>query len=362
MLISLVGKFHLLEMIRLFACTFLVFHSTVWAADDDCKWSKHEDSPETYFVNLDRSKDRRANIERHLDKVGMSHRRVRGITPKEIYIPEDVEKSWRTAQCILKTSWVPPEKKNLDNTSPYVHQSSFMTSLCGRGKMKNNPKELGCTTSHLLAMRNAVYSSSPNRYALIIEDDVQFPFDVNWNELAKSAPEDFNILQLFNSNEVTMTQSWEAYTKNNTNLWTLRPSKKFFDFWSTCAYMIDKVKMKPIIDAVIFDVNGWTSFNVIAGMSMNPKCVPAACCKNGSNYDNFIKTPPCVWAPRGYQAGLLSLDCFRWTLLVMHLFLLCMIANVDHCDASFFLCRLLHLCHGKDLHAEHSSHCQWRWR
>jgi GR25 family glycosyltransferase involved in LPS biosynthesis len=308
MLIRSAGRAPMIKMIQLFGSVCLLFHSTILANDEDCKWSKHVGAPETYYINLDRSKDRRANMERHLDNVGMSHFRVRGISPKEIYIPEDIENTWRTAQCKMKTDWVPPAKKSIDYTSAYVHHSSFMTALCGRGKKKNTPKELGCTTSHLMAMRNAIYSNSPNRYALIVEDDVQFPFDVDWNELAKSAPEDFSILQLFNSNEATMTQTWNAYTKNSSDLWTLRGSKKYFDFWSTCAYLVDKVKMKSVIDAVIFEVNGWTSFNVIAGMNMNPSCVPAACCANGTDYENFIKTPPCVWAPRGYQAGSTPLD------------------------------------------------------
>ena len=48
-------------------------------------------------------------------------------------------------------------------------------------------------------MRLAIYSkTAKSRYALIIEDDVFFPFDVNWNELAQSAPPGFGILQLFN--------------------------------------------------------------------------------------------------------------------------------------------------------------------
>ena len=69
-----------------------------------------------------------------------------------------------------------------------------MSGLCGRGKdksgkEKNFIKELGCTTSHLLAMREAIYSTTAtSRYAIIIEDDVKFPFDVDYEELTKTAP------------------------------------------------------------------------------------------------------------------------------------------------------------------------------
>jgi GR25 family glycosyltransferase involved in LPS biosynthesis len=281
----------------------LLLQLAVKAVDEDCKWSKRDASPDVYFINMDKSADRKVNMERHLTNVGLEHRRIRGLTPKEIYIPEDIESTWRTAQCKLQTSWSPPVRRNMDSTSAYTRYTTFMTSLCGRGKKKNNPKELGCTTSHLMAMRDAVYSKSKSRYALIIEDDVQFPFDVDWNALALTAPKDFVILQLFNSNQATMSQTWGSYKKNNDNLWSQRNAMKFFDFWSTCAYLIDRVAMKPIIDKVIFDVNGWTSFNIIAGINMNPTCVPAECCINGTNYENFIHKAPCVWAPRGFQAG-----------------------------------------------------------
>lgn len=44
--------------------------------------------------------------------------------------------------------------------------------------------------SHLVAMRTAIYSSTAtSRYALIVEDDVQFPFDIDYEALAASAPE-----------------------------------------------------------------------------------------------------------------------------------------------------------------------------
>jgi hypothetical protein len=190
---------------------------------------------------MDKSIDRRFSMERHLSKVGFTHHRVRGITPQEIYIPEDIEETWRTAWCKLKTAWNPPHKKNVDAFSAYYPYSAFMTSLCGRGKKKNNPKELGCTTSHLLAMREAVYSpKSASRYALIVEDDVYFPFDVDWSGMARSAPAGFGILQLFNSNENTMTDLWKIYQRDKSYLWVDRDKKRDFSFWSTCAYLIDR--------------------------------------------------------------------------------------------------------------------------
>jgi hypothetical protein len=93
-----------------------------------------------------------------------------------------------------------------------------------------------------------------------------------------------------------MRAGWESYKKKNI-LWMDR-NIGAFNFWSTCAYLIDRVVMKDIIDKVIFERDGWLQFKVIAGITT--PCVPAECCpKEG---DQFIATPPCVWAPRGYQA------------------------------------------------------------
>eukprot|EP00128_Syssomonas_multiformis_P015332 Colp12_sorted_trinity150504_noHs@25346 len=98
----------------------------------------------------------------------------------------------------------------------------------------------------------------------------------------------------------------EKYVQNSANLWIKRHPVKYFDFWSTCAYLIDRVAMKPVIDAVVSEVNGWVQLRVVAGIS-NP-CVPKECCSAGagefSGNDNlhFVVKPPCVWAPRGYQA------------------------------------------------------------
>jgi hypothetical protein len=66
--------------------------------------------------------------------------------------------------------------------------------------------------------------------------------------------------------------------------------------------------MKSVVDAVVFTVNGWTSFNVIAGVTS--PCVPQQCCNgtsgtHGNGGNTFISKPPCVYAPRGYQAGMI---------------------------------------------------------
>ena len=50
----------------------------------------------------------------------------------------------------------------------------------------------------------------------------------------------------------------------NNELWSLRTMNNF-DYWSTCAYLIDRVVMKDIVDKVIYEKNGWLNYKLIAG-------------------------------------------------------------------------------------------------
>jgi len=45
-----------------------------------------------------------------------------------------------------------------------------------------------------------------------------------------------------------------------------------FDYWSTCAYLIDRVVMKDIVDKVIYEKNGWINFKLIAGKKFCELC------------------------------------------------------------------------------------------
>jgi GR25 family glycosyltransferase involved in LPS biosynthesis len=287
------------------------------SGEEKCQWPTKKQygsttKPDIYYINMDKSRDRRVAMEAHLSEMGLSYHRIRGLPYQEIYIPDDIQKTWETRWCMLETEQkIPPRDSVIkDKKNPLHNMTAIMAGLCGRKrdvkKNKGNvPKELGCTSSHLIAMREAIYSESRSRYALIIEDDVQFPFDVDWEELARSAPAGFGILQLFNSNQASMEETWLKYLKKN-KLWIQRLPMKFMDFWSTCAYLIDRIVMKPLVDSVIYEKDGWLQLKVIAGI--NGPCVPDKCCvaSNSSNpavrNDKFVGKPPCVWAPRGYQA------------------------------------------------------------
>ena len=99
--------------------------------------------------------------------------------------------------------------------------------------------ELACTVSHLLAIRKAVDANHPrynsmmslcicirrlslllyflylrfSGYAVIAEDDIIFPFDLDFEAMVASAPSDWGILQIFNSNPWSMKNSWQRFLR-----------------------------------------------------------------------------------------------------------------------------------------------------
>lgn len=167
----------------------------------ECKYEDRKDAPEVFYINMDRSVDRNLNMVDHLKQLKFRFQRIRGIIPSEIYIPTDIQNTWQTRWCMLETEEIIPDKSTVaTNQSHTLYKyNSIMLALCGRGNKKNTQKELGCVTSHLVAMRTAIYSpSATSRYALIVEDDVYFPFDIDFDALALSAPKGFgNVNILF---------------------------------------------------------------------------------------------------------------------------------------------------------------------
>jgi hypothetical protein len=215
----------------------------------ECSWSWKKSDPIIYYVNMDKSTSRRKEMEKQFTNMGIKFERFRGLTLSNIHIPEDLQSTWNTKQARYETEeldysdllwgksrqYKPNYGTNFhlslsDKELKEVGQNGdregdgddhrlqiVVTGLYGRRRV-NRLAELGCTISHLMAMRRAIYSDllpngthSQSRYAIITEDDVVFPFDVDWDALVRSAPHSFGILQLFNSNEETMQSTYNNY-------------------------------------------------------------------------------------------------------------------------------------------------------
>jgi len=258
--------------------------------------SKQNDvQPIAYWINLDRSEDRRYHMANMLNYWKMPHKRVKA------YTPDDMEVSKRLlnySHCEIQDV-ESLYASRIGNQRPPVKPHIRVVELCGRPR--NLLTELAGTIGHLMAIYNGVHSPDKSPYALILEDDVNFGFHIDFNELVKTAPNDWLILQLLTSNDNRVTQLWENYQKKRKDLWIGRRIRgpHHMDFWCAGAYLVNKAKMKPFIDR-IFNVhpNGTIDLRIIA--AYHRPCYPIGCCHEHDWLPP--KHPPCIYSPRGFGA------------------------------------------------------------
>lgn len=112
---------------------------------------------------MDSSVDRRRSIEQHLRETYLPFRRVKGLnTFRDIYFPHDIISNWNKMEAQIDTSEVLPSKFAASRNHSLANYTHVISGLIGRSK-KNKVKELGCTSSHLEAMRQV----SSHWFALI---------------------------------------------------------------------------------------------------------------------------------------------------------------------------------------------------
>lgn len=124
--------------------------------------------------------------------------------------------------------------------------------------------ELACLGSHLIAIYTSVHDdsfASTSKYALIMEDDVEFVMNVDLLQLVQSAPPNFGILQLTTSNSIAMGKLMNEYLSESSidssmsnltrRLWSLRNWTS--NLWSTQAYIVNKAVVKPYIDKLVME-------------------------------------------------------------------------------------------------------------
>lgn len=300
-----------------FAVIVILFTTFTWIESNSinsCKSLKHNESetPDVYWINLDRSQERKRFMLNQLSFYKMSHHRVKAITPKQVLLPIELIKPF---ECNTAGN-----ASDILDHSLYIERTRvsklqiFIKNHCGRPK--NTIRELSVTLSHLYAIRRAINdNNSKSPYALILEDDLQFLYQVDFHKLIASAPTDFGILQLITSNSFSVQNLWNVY-KETEKYWVKRKDRD--DYWCAGAYIINKPLLKPYIDAILspfpYDVfvqnpKSWLNANIIAGYE-KPICYPKLCC-NGTK---LILTDEnkrfCIFAKRGYQA-----DHFIYSLL-----------------------------------------------
>ena len=113
-----------------------------------------------FWINLEKSNKRRKFMEHQFKKIGLENQRINAISPDNF---DDVLANKRPLTC----------KYPGCTTCEY---------------------EFACLCSHIQAMREALMSD--DNVFVIMEDDIYIPCEIDYKSILKSAPSDFEILQL----------------------------------------------------------------------------------------------------------------------------------------------------------------------
>jgi hypothetical protein len=170
--------------------------------------AKNLNSIKIYYINLDKSVDRKNELEKDLKKYGLEAIKISGVDGKKI-------KNFQR-DCVDGMKFI-----------------SYDENL--------TPSELGCILSHFKAIKQA-YDDGQN-IAIILEDDIGLDLIPHWetplNEFIQKLPDNWTIINLKPS----------CY-----NLKTL-VSYKIKHCWTTGAYLINREGMKKILN--LRDADTW---------------------------------------------------------------------------------------------------------
>ena len=155
--------------------------------------------PPIYYLNLDGQPERRKYLEDHFD--------YWGIRPD-----------------------------NYTRVSGYDGRNDDLSGILkGRYPENMTSGEVGCTTSHLKAIKHW-YDTSDSPYALIMEDDIDLSlakcWNFSWNEFMANLPYDWDVIQL----AIICTGSIHV-----------KLHKRFVNDFSTACYMINRHHAEKLI-------------------------------------------------------------------------------------------------------------------
>ena len=104
---------------------------------------------------------------------------------------------------------------------------SYRLKMLEKPCKRNTVRDIAVIMSHLSAMHTAIFHVNKNssrhsnimldEFALIVEDDVRFLYEVDFQGLISTAPKPFGILQLSTSNVEAIKSLWGKYKRLHTS-------------------------------------------------------------------------------------------------------------------------------------------------
>jgi len=170
-----------------------------------------------YWININTSIDRKNFMENQFKLINIDNYRINAITPDNLI---DI----------------------LEDKPPY-----FCGNSCCLNNNCNDCKfEYACICSHLEAIKEG-YKSGEN-YFIICEDDIYFPFKIDFNKMISLLPNDFDITQLMVLDCEGNDYLNDLYKNKNILFTNFNPTKRFF---STGMYLITRQGAKKLLNLCI---------------------------------------------------------------------------------------------------------------
>lgn len=171
-----------------------------------------------YWININKSLNRRYFMEEQFKINGLSNERIEAITPE-------------TLEAIIE------DKPPFNCGSP--------------GCIYNNQNdckfEFSCTCSHLNAIKAGYNSNEP--FFIVCEDDIYFPFKLDYDKIIKTLPTDFDICQMMVINDEANDYIYNECLKGKGELFIKYDcTKKFF---GAGMYLLSRNGAKRILDLFI---------------------------------------------------------------------------------------------------------------
>ncbi len=213
----------------------------------------------TYWINLDKSTDRKEYMINLLNKNKIKNIRIPGIDGtnkstvdklvKYINVDDNNSDLSELSELSDMNNSSSSTKKSKNNTEKidflFINDKKFEYE---NHHVENLDKQLGCLISHIHAIKY-FYEKDTNDFCLILEDDVNFDlfsqYNLNFNEtinyIVKECTKEWDILQL-------------SYTVKKSSSLCSNPIEMYLEWFPKCygtvAYIINKKGAKKLINYV----------------------------------------------------------------------------------------------------------------
>lgn len=179
---------------------------------------------EYYWINLDKASNRRSFMQKQFKERGILNHRVTAITPNDL-------------------------NNILLDKPPY----NCGYPECIQNGCKNCPIEFSVLCSHMKAIEMGYKSGAP--YFIVCEDDIGFPFVIDFDKMINCLPKEIDIVQMMVITEGHTDSFYKNFYKNNIYFVRYNPITP-----SAAFYLISRNGAKKLLDTYLDPISNKYNF------------------------------------------------------------------------------------------------------